>query len=275
MSLKADMLHTASSDAQAAIFYLGQESVLIRHKDRFLLFDPYLTDSVDRASAGGKVVWQRSFPSPIDPAELDFIDYVFCSHPHGDHTDCESLAAIAKASPKAVFLGSEPVTRKFVSAGIAEERILCVKADQPVELAPGLTVTPIPAAHEQLHPLGDGSYTELGFIVEMDGIRMYHAGDCCPYDGLLERIQGVDVGMMPINGRDYFRLSQNIIGNFDAPEAIRLAKAAGMSLLIPLHFDLYSINSVNPAYFVDCLMKIAPGLHFHIFAPGEKYIFEK
>ena len=109
----------------------------------------------------------------------------------------------------------------------------------------------------------------------MDGIRIYHAGDCCPYDGLIERMQGVDVGLMPINGRDYFRLSQNIIGNFDAPEAIRLAKAAGMSLLVPLHFDLYDVNSVNPAYFVDCLTRIAPFQRFHIFAPGEKYIFEK
>lgn len=275
MSLKADILRAAPSDGQAAIFYLGQESVLILHKGRFLLFDPYLTDSVDRATAGGKVVWKRSYPSPIDPHELDFIDYVFCSHAHGDHTDCETLSAVSKASPKARFLGSQPVADKYASAGISSDRILCVKADQPVELETDLTVTPIPAAHEELHPTEDGSYKELGFIVDMGGIRMYHAGDCCPYDGLIERIQGVDVGLMPINGRDYFRLSQNIIGNFDAPEAIRLAKAAGMSLLIPLHFDLYDVNSVNPAYFVDWLTRIAPEQRFHIFVPGEKYIFEK
>jgi len=275
MSLKSDILRSAPTGNQAAIFYLGQESILVLRNGRFLLFDPYLTDSVDRATAGGKVVWKRSFPSPVDPAELDFIDYVFCSHAHGDHTDCETLSAVAKASPKARFLGSEPVCKKYASAGIEADRVLCVKADQPVELEPTLIVTPIPAAHEELHPTDDGSYKELGFIVDMDGIRIYHAGDCCPYDGLIERIQGVDVGLMPINGRDYFRLSQNIIGNFDAPEAIRLAKAAGMSLLVPLHFDLYDVNSVNPAYFVDCLTRIAPTQRFHIFAPGEKYIFEK
>ena len=45
-----------------------------------------------------------------------------------------------------------------------------------------------------------------------------------------------------------------------------LTKAAKTHLMIPLHFDLYATNGVNPAYFVDTLAKPAPGLSFHIFA---------
>lgn len=276
MSLKSKILSSRPGKGQAAIFYLGQETILIKAAGKYFLFDPYLDDYVDRNFSTEAVVWKRNYPSPIDPGELDFIDYVFCSHAHGDHTDPETLTAIAAASPKAVFIGGNPVCRGYSHlCGIDESRILRVKADAPVRLGEGISVTAIPAAHEQLHPDGKGSYEELGFLLTADGITFYHAGDCCPYDGLTERVTGADVAFLPINGRDYFRLSSDIIGNFDSVEAITLAKKAGVSLLIPLHFDLYNVNSVNPAYFVDCIGKIAPGQQYHIFMPGEKYLFEK
>ena len=276
MSLKAAILNSSPGKGQAAIFYLGQESVLIKAAGKYILFDPYLDDYVDRTFSTETVVWKRNYPSPIDPHELDFIDYVLCSHAHGDHTDPETLRAIASASPKAVFIGGKPVAAVYKEVcSLPEERILRIKADQTVELCPGISLTPIPAAHEVLHPDGEGSYNELGFILSIEGMTFYHAGDCCLYDGLIERVHGADVAFLPINGRDYFRLSNDIIGNFDCTEAITLAVKAGISLLIPLHFDLYDINCVNPACFVDCLKKIAPLQHFHIFAPGEKYLFEK
>lgn len=276
MSLKADILRSNPGKGQAAIFYLGQETILIKTAGRYIIFDPYLDDYVDRNFSTETVVWKRNYPSPIAPAELDFIDYVFCSHAHGDHTDPETLTAIAAASPNAKFIGGKAVCSVYACAcGLPGERIICAKADKSISLCSDLTATAIPAAHEALHPDGDGSYAELGFIVEADGMKFYHAGDCCPYDGLIERITGVDAAFLPINGRDYFRLSNDIIGNFDCTEAILLAKQAGISLLVPLHFDLYDINCVNPAYFVDCIRKLSPAQRFHIFAPGEKYIFEK
>ena len=275
MTLKEKILSSRPGKGQASIFYLGQESILIHAAGKYFLFDPYLDDYVDRNFSTQAVVWKRNYPSPIDPMELDFIDYVFCSHAHGDHTDPETLSAIA-ASPKAVFIGGSPVCSAYYAlCGIDEGRILRVKADEPVRLENGITVTAVPAAHEQLHPDGEGSYDELGFLLTADGMTFYHAGDCCLYDGLIERVTGADVAFLPINGRDYFRLSNDIIGNFDCAEAITLAKKANISLLIPLHFDLYDVNCVNPAYFVDCIGKIAPGQQYHIFTPGEKYFFEK
>lgn len=276
MSIKQKILNSRPAQGQAALFYLGQETILIKAAGKYILFDPYLDDYVDRNFSTEAVVWKRNYPSPIDPHELDFIDYVFCSHAHGDHTDPETLSAIAAASPDALFAGGKPVCEVYRAAcAIPEERILRLRADQPTQLCAGVSVTAIPAAHEELHPDGEGSFNELGFIVQINGLRFCHAGDCCPYDGLIERLQGVDVAFLPINGRDYFRLSKNIIGNFDSAEAVTLAKQAGIPLLIPLHFDLYDVNCVNPAYFVDVLKKLSPAQRFHIFAPGEKYLFEK
>ena len=274
MSLKTSILNANPGAHQAALFYLGQETILIKQNGKYILFDPYLTDYVDRNFSTEQVVWKRNYPSPIDPSELDFIDYVLCSHAHGDHTDPETLSAIAKASPNAMFLGSRPVTDAYRQCGISTERILLTEADKPLTLD-DVMVTAVPAAHEELHPDGSGSYLELGFVVESNGLRFYHAGDCCPYEGLAERIHGVDAAFMPINGRDFYRLRNDIIGNFDAVEAILLAKEAQVGLLVPLHYDLYDVNCVNPANFVDSLARYSPTQRFHMFVPGEKLIIEK
>jgi len=276
MTLRQRILAAHPHEGQAAIFYLGQETVLIKCAGKYLLFDPYLTDYVDRNFATPETPWKRSYPAPIDPAELDFIDYVFCSHDHGDHCDPETLSVVAAASPQAVFLGSSAVCKSYVQlSGISAERTVCVRADEPAELSGGVIVTAIPAAHEELHPDGNGSYLELGFIVTLGGMRFYHAGDCCPYDGLIERLTNIDIGFLPINGRDWFRTSRNIIGNFDSAEAVMIAAQAGFSLLVPLHFGLYAINDASPAHFVSELNRLAPELPFHIFSPGEKLIWEK
>ena len=97
----------------------------------------------------------------------------------------------------------------------------------------------------------------------------------CMYEGLTERLTDIDIAILPINGRDYFRNSLDIIGNFDSLEAVTLAKIIGAKLLIPVHHDLYEVNKVNPASFVDTLMTHNRTQCYHIFAPGEKYIFQK
>ena len=68
---------------------------------------------------------------------------------------------------------------------------------------------------------------------------------------------------------------KDLSGCFDSVEAITIAKQAGIGVLIPGHFDLYNCNMVNPAYFVDCIQRIAPGQKYHIFQPGERYILQK
>lgn len=270
---KNDILHSKLTDEQTGLWYLGQVGFLLGSGGKYLAVDPYLTDYVDRHS-GEAVKWERLYAPPIAPEELDFLEAVCCTHSHADHADPESLNAIARANPHTKFIVPAPERERIAAYGIDPARIIPACADIPIVLD-GFTVTPVPAAHEVFHTDEQGNYRELGYIISTGSTRIYHAGDGCIYDELPRRLSRIDVAILPINGRDYVRTSAGIIGNMDSAEAIFLTKTIGADLLIPVHHDLYAVNGVNPAVFTDTLRTLSPRQKYHIFAPGERFIYMK
>ena len=273
--MKNKIINTAIAEGQIAIFYLGQESIIIKSEGKYLLFDGYLSDYVDKNCCSEAVKWVRRYAPPMSPSELDFVDYVFCSHSHYDHADPWTLGEMAKVNSKAKYIIPAPFVDAVVSYGVAREDIIAAYADEKIELD-GVTVTPIPAAHEELTPDKDGNFDCMGFVVKLGDITVFHAGDCCIYEGLLERVQGVDIMMLPVNGRSYFqRYVRDIIGNMTAAEAAELCRECGASMLIPMHFDLYDVNCLATSTVVEQIEATAKGLPYHIFKPGERYIWAK
>lgn len=280
MLTKETILNTACTAQQIALYYLGQVGFLIRYREKTLLIDGYLTDYVDRHFATELVPWHRRYPAPIDPNTLDFVDFVLCTHDHSDHTDPDTVAAILSVNDHARFLGTQAVAAQFAELGVPANRITALSNDETVLLCNDIFVTNVPSAHEELHPDKDGNYCEGGFRIVFgrgdDAISLYHAGDCCPYDGLEARVMYTDIMILPVNGRDYYRrYEKDIIGNFDCTEAITLAKHCHADLLLPVHIDLYDVNALNPAVFVDTLENINPCQKYRIFRPGERMIYAK
>jgi len=272
MDMKS-VLNTTLADNQAAIWYLGQEGILIRWNGHYLAVDPYLSDYVDR-NCCQYVKWERLYAPPTAPEALDFLDVVVCTHSHCDHADPDTLSAIARTNPKTVFVVPAPEAAQIASYGIASERIIPACADQVLPIC-GFDICPVPAAHEELHTDENGNYRELGYIIGTGAGRFFHAGDMCMYDGLIPRLTDIDIAFLPINGRDYFRNKNDIIGNFNCEEAVMLAKEIGAGLLVPLHHDLYRVNCVDISVFVRAISDIDPMRRYHVFAPGERYIFAK
>lgn len=270
---KKDVFDLRLTDQQTALWYLGQEGFIIGHSGKYIAVDPYLSDYVDK-NCCQYVEWKRLYAPPIEANELDFLDAVLCTHTHYDHADPWTLTKIAKANEKIKFIVPAPETDVIASYGIDKVRIIPAYTDTPIALD-GYTVTPIPSAHEVLHTDEKGNYRELGYIIDDGHSRIFHAGDMCMYEGLVGRLRNINVSILPINGRDYFRNANDIIGNFDSVEAVTLAKTIGADLLIPVHHDLYEVNKVNPAYFVDTLMTVNREQKYHIFVPGEKYIYAR
>ena len=270
---KQDILCTELTAAQTALWYLGQVGFVIGNQGHYIAVDPYLSDYVDQ-NCSESVAWKRLYQPPMEADGLDFLEAVLCTHSHYDHTDPWTLPKIAAANQKTKFIVPAPEVETVASYGIKKERILPAYADKPIVLN-GFTVIPVPSAHEQLHTDEAGNYRELGYVIDDGAARIFHAGDMCMYEGLIQRLQEIAVAILPINGRDYFRNANDIIGNFDSVEAVRLAQIIRADLLIPVHHDLYAVNKVNPAYFVDTLMNLNPAQKYHIFSPGERYVYMK
>lgn len=272
---KSLFLNTKLNEQQVALFYLGQEGFLIKYNEIYILIDPYLSDYVDQNCCTDTVKWVRRYPAPILAEEFDFVDYVLCTHAHFDHSDPDTLSTLAKINTKAKFIAPAPIRETIMSYGISADRIIDAIADTILELD-DCKVLPIPSAHEELRTDESGNYYDLGYKVIIGDISIYHAGDCCIYDGLTERLVNIDVLMVPVNGRSYYkRYVEDIIGNMTCEEAIILAKETNAGMIIPMHYDLYDCNRINPALFIDCLFSMNPTQKFHMFAPGELYIVQK
>ena len=94
------------------------------------------------------------------------------------------------------------------------------------------------------HELSEGLYRYLGYVVELGGQRIYHAGDTLDHPRLAADLReiGVDVALLPINGRDPVREAQDLVGNLDHLEALDLAARSGASTVVPMHHDMFAAN---------------------------------
>jgi len=237
-----------------AIWYLGQEGLLLKRHGLTIAIDPYLTDSVDRIPDSPQGFWQRRYPSPLHPYDLREVDFVLCTHEHQDHLDPESIGAIAQASPQCKFAAPPSCRQALIRSGVSEERVIGMAASHPfiVPTANGgqVVIHPIPAAHESYELDENGHDLYLGYVIEWDGLCLYHAGDTLLTEPLIRALRPfrIDVGFVPINGRDIMRNRQGVIGNMYALEAIELAIELKFDVVVPMHYDLYLNNGGGPAF---------------------------
>jgi L-ascorbate metabolism protein UlaG (beta-lactamase superfamily) len=273
-SLKSQIAKTEVQQAALALWHLGQAGIVIKGGGLTCYFDPYLSDHILETDPGG--IWRRQFAPPLEPSEITHADYVFVTHEHTDHLDPVTLKGISLNSPQAVFVCPAPITGMLRELSIPDERIIGAKVTGEI-IRPGIRVNAVACMHEQFFKDADGNHQYLGYVVELNGITFYHAGDTIGFGELAEWLKPhrIDIGCLPINSRDWKRSELGIIGNMGHRDAADLAVRAGIDLLLPIHYDLFPFNADNPAYFVDYLYRTYPGQKFKMMVPGERLIYWK
>jgi L-ascorbate metabolism protein UlaG (beta-lactamase superfamily) len=259
------MNETEVPDKGIALWQLGQESLVVKRNGTMIYFDPYLTS---------KAKLPRNFPPLLQPEDVVNADYVFISHAHSDHLDPLTLQGIAAGSPRAEFICPAPHVKRLLAAGIAAERIVPALVGTSLRLRGNIRVVPVACKHEQYFLDELGNHGNLGYVLDLDGLVFYHAGDALADKELVDALMPlrIEIACLPINGHDWLRTGKGILGNMTAREAADLGAVIDAELLIPMHYDLFAFNTENPAVFVDCMYRTYPGRKFKLLAPGERML---
>ena len=178
------------------IKWLGHASFCIRTRGKRIYIDPYVGDYSEKA------------------------DLVLITHGHGDHCDVGKLSMIR--TPETVIL-----TSKACAEGIPLDNIRTM-APGDVQEFDGVTIRAVEAYNFKrfrspgvpFHPQG----TQVGFIVELEGKRIYHAGDS-DYLPSMNNLKGITLSLLPIMGR----------ATMDVDEAVDAALAIGPEMVMPMH----------------------------------------
>ena len=252
-------------------WWLGQAGFRLRDLSGggpVVFVDPFLTTNASRT-------WE----APLSAEQLAAqADVVLCTHGHGDHFDRQALkqAAVVPGAHFTVVL-PRPLVPEAIELGIPPERVVGAQPGEPWTALPGVRVFPVPARHgvnvADAYNFGEelsgGLVRYLGYVIELGGVRVYHAGDCIPYERHAEIVGAhkPDVALLPINGRDTYRENErNIVGNMDHREAARLASDLGVDLLIPMHWELFPHNRGFPHQLVEYVTANHPTLS--VMVPG-------
>lgn len=249
MSLRMRIEAVKPPEGTVAIFWLGQAGYMFKSQGGTVIYlDAYLSET------GRELV--RIAPIPVVPEEVE-ADLILSSHDHLDHLDPVTVSRIARANRKIKFGGSEVCVEHFKQLGIDEERIVQIEQGQTIEEG-DFQVSSVFARH------GGGAQ---GYIFNCGGPVVYATGDTT-YE---EELKGVaqfrpDILLVCINGK---------WGNMNAGDAAALAKELEVKLAIPMHYGMFTNNTLDPQVFPRALEEQGAEAKALLMALGGGYIFDK
>ncbi len=156
------------------------------------------------------------------PAGAPLADGILITHDHYDHLSPRDIELIA--GPQTAIFGPQSVADQ-----LEHDTAIAVTAGETFQCASAI-VTAVPAYNvdkfrkpgEPFHPKAEGG---LGYVIEFEGFRVYHAGDT----DLIPEMEGIecDVALLPVSGTYVMT----------ADEAVRACERVDARAIVPMHYD--------------------------------------
>lgn len=186
--------------------------------------------------SGGRLVY-------FDPWEVGgpVADLILISHDHFDHCDPPTVKALSGPQTQVV---TEPAAAARLKAE-GFKRLTVMAPGDEIEIDGLINIQAVPAynLNKEFHPR-DKNY--LGFVVTMDGLSVYHAGDtdCIP------EMNGIkaQVALLPVSGTYVMT----------AEEAVQAALALSPGLAVPMHFNKIVGDEAMARTFAEALKDRLP-----------------
>ena len=238
--------------------WLGHATVVIETPGGRLITDPVLRK---------RVIHLRRHAPVVTPD--DRIDAVLLSHLHHDHLEMDSLRRFG------VQIAGPPGTQRVLRRLHLPVREM--RAGDAAELA-GAEVTAVTAVHDgRRWPVGEPRDEDtIGFVIAVDGQRIYFAGDTELFDGMGE-FGPLDVALVPIWGWGT-SLGPGHMDPAEAAAAVALLKPA---VAIPIHWGTFLPVGAHRRHshllhtpmeeFVERTAELAPAVRVEVLSPGGSF----
>jgi len=213
-----------------SLTWIGHATYLVQLGGRSLLTDPVFSTRL--------AVLPRNGPPGLLRTELPRIDVVVVTHNHRDHMDAPSLLALG---PEPVYVVPQGLAEWFRRAGLPRVVELAWWEQREVE---GFAITFVPSQHWSRRGLFDENESLWGgYVIERDGLRVYHSGDTAWFDGFAEigrRAGPIDAAMLPIGAYEprWFMRTQHI----DPEEAVRAFVELGAQRFVAMHWGTFKLT---------------------------------
>lgn len=170
-----------------------------------------------RLTMGGKNIYFDPFRivGKLKPADI-----IFISHEHYDHCSPEDIAKILK--PDTIIV-TEPMAADKLKDGI-DVRIMRPGEHLQIDDV-GVAAVAAYNTNKKFHPKENNW---LGFVVDIAGVKIYHAGDT-DYIPEMKKID-TDIALLPVSGTYVMTAS----------EAVQAAIDVNPQLVIPMHYGSLS-----------------------------------
>ncbi len=192
------------------IKWLGHSGFLLEGDSKKIYIDPFEIDE--------------------EPAFDDKADILLITHEHFDHCSPEDIRKVRRSDSTTLIPENCSLQFRGDARRIAEGDILA----DGLEIK-GVRIEVVPAYNidKPYHPRGLG----VGYIVELGGLRIYHAGDC-DFFPEMESIKA-DVALLPIGGT--YTMNEE--------EAASAAAVISPKVVIPMHYGKSEGTQADPEKF--------------------------
>ena len=184
------------------------------------------------------------------------LDYVLASHWHLDHFDIDAMPLLM-SNRNTMLVCCEDCRDHVSNLNLDETRVQYIKEGDTVQCG-DITVHAVFCDH------GEGAPLAVGFVFELDGYKIYLAGDTALRIDKASEIAEYgpfDVMFAPINGA---------FGNLNEFENVELCSFHRPKLSIPCHYWTFSEQHGDPGVWMDEMNKNIPDQKYLIMAPGEQ-----